>query len=90
MLFTNPLLCVNRRKGSKNKRITNFFGDFFGLVALPKLPKLLKFPNLPFAAPYPSATSSTIITPNPTAKPIVERFECSPRCDSGISSSTTT
>ena len=31
MLFTNPLLCVNRRKGSKNKRITNFFGNFFGL-----------------------------------------------------------
>ena len=39
---------------------------------------------------YPSATSNTIITLNPTAKNTVPRLECCP-CDiSGISSSTTT
>ena len=38
----------------------------------------------------PNATSSTIMTLNPTAKNTVPRFECCP-CDiSGISSSTTT
>ncbi len=39
---------------------------------------------------YPSATSSTIISTNPTANPTVPRFECSPSEASGISSSTTT
>ena len=39
---------------------------------------------------YPRATSSDIITVNPTAKKIVPRSECSPWDISGISSSTTT
>ena len=39
---------------------------------------------------YPNATSKIIITTNPIATPIVPIFECSPACDSGISSSTTT
>ncbi len=47
-------------------------------------------PTIPCQTAYPSATSSTIITLNPTAKNIVPMLECSP-CDiSGISSSTTT
>lgn len=45
---------------------------------------------LPGASFYPSATSSTIISTNPTANPTVPRFECSPSEASGISSSTTT
>ena len=40
--------------------------------------------------PYPSATSSTIISAKPTAVPIVPILLCSPFCASGISSSTTT
>ena len=47
-------------------------------------------PLLPGASFYPSATSSTIISTNPTANPTVPRFECSPSEASGISSSTTT
>ena len=39
---------------------------------------------------HPSATSSTIITLNPSAKQIVPTLECSPWDISGISSSTTT
>lgn len=39
---------------------------------------------------YPSATSNIIIITNPTATPIVPILECSPTCDSGINSSTTT
>ena len=39
---------------------------------------------------YPSATSKIIISRNPTANPIVPRFECSPADASGNSSSTTT
>ena len=39
---------------------------------------------------YPNATSKTIIITKPIATPIVPIFECSPVCDSGISSSTTT
>ena len=39
---------------------------------------------------YPKATSKIIIIINPIATPIVPIFECSPFCDSGISSSTTT
>ena len=39
---------------------------------------------------YPNATSSTIIKANPTATPMVPILVCSPFCDSGISSSTTT
>ena len=39
---------------------------------------------------HPSATSSTIITLNPSAKQMVPMLECSPWDISGISSSTTT
>lgn len=39
---------------------------------------------------HPNATSSTIITVNPSIAPIVERSVSFPICDSGISSSTTT
>ena len=46
----------------------------------------------PFGTPsfYPNATSSTIISAKPIAKPMVELLEWLPLCDSGISSSTTT
>ena len=43
-----------------------------------------------FISDYPSATSSTIITRKPPITPRVPTLECSPRCASGISSSTTT
>ena len=39
---------------------------------------------------YPNATSSTIISAKPRAKPMVPRLECRPWEASGISSSTTT
>lgn len=39
---------------------------------------------------YPNPTSKIIIITNPIATPIVPIFECSPACDSGINSSTTT
>src|SRR5690606_30895967 len=39
---------------------------------------------------HPSATSSTIIKVNPSMVPTVARSVWPPRCDSGISSSTTT
>ena len=39
---------------------------------------------------YPITTSSTIISTNPTAKPMVLRLLCGSDEDSGISSSTTT
>lgn len=39
---------------------------------------------------HPNATSSTIISENPTAKKIVPILECSPADISGMSSSTTT
>jgi len=43
-----------------------------------------------FILSYPNATSRIIIITKPIATPIVPIFECSPACDSGISSSTTT
>ena len=39
---------------------------------------------------YPSATSRIIMTRKPNMTPMVPTWECSPRCASGISSSTTT
>ncbi len=39
---------------------------------------------------YPKAVSNTIIITKPKATPTVPILECSPPCDSGISSSTTT
>ncbi len=47
-------------------------------------------PCTDFLYSYPSATSRTIITLNPTAKKTVPMLECSPWDISGISSSTTT
>jgi len=39
---------------------------------------------------YPSATSRNIMTAKPSMAPMVERSVSSPRCASGMSSSTTT
>ena len=39
---------------------------------------------------YPKTTSRTIISAKPMAKPIVPRLLCSPCCEAGINSSTTT
>src|SRR5699024_2046476 len=46
--------------------------------------------SIKFLSVYPSATSSTIISTNPTAKAIVPILECSPSTASGTNSSTTT
>ena len=39
---------------------------------------------------YPNATSKIIIITKPNATPIVPMLVCSPACESGINSSTTT
>lgn len=46
--------------------------------------------DVSFCGSHPSATSSSIINAKPNATPTVPTLLCSPACDSGISSSTTT
>lgn len=57
------------------------------------IPQFVKYPKKKAAeraVRYPITTSSTIISTNPRAKPMVLRLLCSPLDASGISSSITT